>query len=38
MIKPKGKVENAFSETEELIAIIAKSINTAKSNIKKLDN
>lgn len=36
MIKPKGKVENAFSETEELIAIIAKSIKTAKNNINKI--
>lgn len=36
MIKPKGKVENAFSETEELIAIIAKSINTAKKNVNKI--
>ncbi|GAB4298532.1 MAG: hypothetical protein Kow0098_23900 [Ignavibacteriaceae bacterium] len=36
MIKPKGKVENAFIETEGLIAKIAKSINTAKKNINKI--
>lgn len=34
MIKPKDRLEEAFKETEELIAIIAKSISTAKSNKK----
>jgi len=32
MIKPVSKLKDIFSETEELIAIIAKSISTAKNN------
>lgn len=32
MIKPLNKISDIFRETEELIAIIAKSINTAKNN------
>jgi len=32
MIKPKDKLDEVYKETEELIAIIAKSIATAKSN------
>ncbi len=32
MIKPINKTSDIFKETEELIAIIAKSINTAKNN------
>ena len=32
MIKPVNKLANIFKETEELIAIIAKSISTAKNN------
>lgn len=32
MIKPINKISDIFRETEELIAIIAKSINTAKNN------
>ncbi|WP_221392305.1 four helix bundle protein [Dyadobacter sp. NIV53] len=34
MIKPIKKLENIFSETEELIAIIASSIITAKRSLK----
>jgi len=33
MIKPANKLSNACTETEELIAIIAKSISTAKRNL-----
>jgi len=32
MIKSKEKLEQVFQETEELIAIVAKSIVTAKNN------
>ena len=32
LIKPVSKITDIFKETEELIAIIAKSINTAKNN------
>lgn len=32
MIKPKNELNEVYKETEELIAIIAKSIATAKSN------
>ena len=32
MIKPKEKLSQVFEETEELIAIVAKSIATAKKN------
>jgi four helix bundle protein len=32
MIKPKEKLDQVFKETEELIAIVAKSITTAKKN------
>jgi hypothetical protein len=32
MIQPVEKLNDIFSETEELIAIIAKSIETAKKN------
>ncbi len=32
MIKPKEKLNQVFEETEELIAIVAKSIATAKKN------
>lgn len=35
MIKPIRKIEPIFLETEELIAIIAKSVETAKANSKK---
>jgi four helix bundle protein len=35
MIKPVIKLTDIYSETEELIAIIAKSINTAKQNKNK---
>ncbi len=36
MIKPLSKLEGIFKETEELIAIIAKGIATArKSNLNK---
>ena len=35
MIKPVKKLTNIFSETEELIAIIAKSISTAKESLNK---
>ena len=33
MIKPVNKLADVFKETEELIAIIAKSINTAQKNL-----
>lgn len=33
MIKPVNKLADIFKETEELIAIIAKSISTAKNNL-----
>ena len=32
MIKPENKLADIFKETEELIAIIAKSITTAQNN------
>jgi four helix bundle protein len=32
MIKPVGRLQGVFKETEELISIIAKSIDTAKRN------
>jgi len=32
MIKPVSKLDGIYKETEELIAIIAKSISTAKKN------
>ena len=32
LIKPPGKLEGVYNETEELVAIIAKSIATAKKN------
>jgi hypothetical protein len=32
MIKPVDRLESIYNETEELIAIIAKSIETAKKN------
>ena len=32
MIKPVKKLESVYTETEELIAIVAKSIITAKKN------
>jgi len=35
MIKPLSRLENAAKENEELIAIISKSIDTAKRNNKK---
>jgi four helix bundle protein len=35
MIKPVSKLDNIFKETEELIAIISKSIDTAKKNNQK---
>jgi four helix bundle protein len=35
IIKPAAKLSNIFKETEELIAIIAKSITTAKNNRSK---
>lgn len=35
MIKPITKLDNIFKETEELIAIISKSIDTAKKNNQK---
>ncbi len=35
MIKPVSKLDNIFKETEELIAIISKSIETAKKNNQK---
>ena len=34
MIKPVEKLSNVYAETEELIAVIAKSIVTAKTNNK----
>ena len=39
MIKPISKLDDIYKETEELIAIIAKSIDTSKKNkeIKKID-
>jgi four helix bundle protein len=33
LIKPKSRLNNIFEETEELIAIVAKSISTARRNI-----
>ncbi len=36
LIKPTKKLEGIFNETEELVAIIAKSIITAKSNRDKI--
>ena len=40
MIKPVVKLQDVFKETEELIAIIAKSIDTAQKNkrIAKVDH
>jgi len=40
MIKPVAKMQNVFKETEELIAIIAKSIDTAQKNktLPKVEN
>ncbi|MGK9476419.1 four helix bundle protein [Melioribacter sp. OK-6-Me] len=35
MIKPINKLDDIFKETEELIAIIAKSVLTAKNNKKR---
>jgi four helix bundle protein len=35
MIKPVSRLNNLFKECEELIAIVAKSIDTAKKNIAK---
>ncbi len=35
MIKPFGQLSEIYNETEELIAIIGKSINTAKKNNSK---
>jgi four helix bundle protein len=35
MIKPISKLDSIFKETEELIAIISKSIDTAKKNNQK---
>ena len=35
MIKPIGRLDNLFREDEELIAIVSKSIDTAKKNISK---
>lgn len=32
MIKPASKLDGIYKETEELVAIIAKSIETAKKN------
>jgi hypothetical protein len=32
LIKPVKKLQNIFKETEELIAIIAKSVETAENN------
>jgi hypothetical protein len=32
MIKPVTKLDGVYKETEELIAIVAKSISTAKKN------
>ena len=37
LIKPVGKLEEIYKETEELIAIIGKSISTAKKNISQLN-
>ena len=34
MIKPKERLDEVYKETEELIAIVAKSISTAKNNKK----
>ena len=40
MIKPAAKLQDVFKETEELIAIIAKSIDTAQKNrtLPKVEN
>ncbi|MBO9681709.1 MAG: four helix bundle protein [Flavisolibacter sp.] len=40
MIKPAAKLQDIFKETEELIAIIAKSIDTAQKNktLPKVEN
>jgi four helix bundle protein len=38
MIKPSKKTDEVYKETEELIAIIAKSIETAKRNKNKSQN
>jgi four helix bundle protein len=38
MIKPVSKLSPIFQETEELIAIIAKSIETAEKNRKNLNS
>ena len=35
MIKPISKLDGIFKETEELIAIVSKSIETAKKNNQK---
>ena len=38
MIKPVSKLDGVFKETEELIAIFAKSITTAKKNSTQIEN
>ncbi|MES1222903.1 MAG: four helix bundle protein [Bacteroidota bacterium] len=38
IIKPANKLDGVFKETEELIAIFAKSISTAKKNSAKIEN
>jgi len=40
MIKPAAKLQDVFKKTEELIAIIAKSIDTAQKNktLPKVEN
>jgi four helix bundle protein len=35
MIKPVSRLDSLFKECEELIAVVAKSIDTAKKNIAK---
>jgi len=35
LIKPTSRLESLYKECEELIAIVAKSIDTAKKNINK---
>lgn len=35
MIKPATRLDNLYNECEELIAIVAKSIDTARKNITK---
>jgi len=36
MIKPITRLDDLYKECEELVAIVAKSIDTAKKNIKTL--